>query len=50
MKKIISGLILTLSIGFLNHSHAIAGALVKSEEDVRPLEVVYKDGCTSSDG
>lgn len=40
MKKIISGLILTLSIGFLNYSHAIAAPLVKSEEDVRPIEVV----------
>lgn len=38
MKKIISGLILALSLGLFNYSHASAGPL--SEENVRPIEVV----------
>ncbi len=40
MKKIISGIILALSLGLFNNSHASAELLVKSEENVRPIEVV----------
>ncbi|MGE8034081.1 hypothetical protein B1B04_20445 [Lysinibacillus sp. KCTC 33748] len=40
MKKSMSGLLLALSLGLFNYPHASAGPLVKSEENVRPIEVV----------
>ncbi|MFB7160461.1 copper amine oxidase N-terminal domain-containing protein [Lysinibacillus sp. NPDC056232] len=40
MKKIMSGLVLTLSLGLFHYSYASAGPLVKSEENVRPVEIV----------